>query len=415
MNFGDKRVVITGTGVVSSVGNTVDAMWESLINGVSGIGPFTVFDASEYRTRIAGEIKDFNITDFISTKEARKLDPFCHYAIVAADEAVKQAGLDIEAIDNDRFGVFIGSGIGGITTLQEQMIKLQESGPSRVSPFLIPMMISDMAAGAVSIRLNAKGPNFSIISACATGSHCIGEAFWVIKRGDADIMLCGGAEACLSPIGVAGFCAMRAMTSRNDEPTKASRPFDKDRDGFIISEGSGVLLLETLEHAENRGANILAEIVGYGSSGDAYHITSPAPDGEGAVRALKICLERGGIAPEEVDYINAHGTSTPLNDKNETLAIKTVLGEHAYNTHISSTKSLTGHTLGAAGGIEASICVKVINEGKIPGTYNYETPDPDCDLNYVPNQTLEKDVNIALSSNFGFGGHNAVLALKKYK
>ena len=411
----DIRVVITGTGILSSVGNNIDTVWNNLCEGNSGIGPVTVFDATDFRTQIAGEIKDFDISHILDKKDARRLDLFCQYGVHAADQAIKEAGLDLETTNLDRFGVFVGSGIGGINTLEQQIEVLLNRGPSRISPFLIPMMISDMASGAISIQFGAKGPNFSITSACATGSHAIGEAFWVLKRGDADIMIAGGAEACVSPIGMAGFCAMKAMSSRNDDPQGASRPFDADRDGFVCSDGAGVLLLETLEHAQARGANILAELIGYGSSGDAYHITSPAPDGNGAQRAIDACLNHAGMDKSKVNYINAHGTSTPLNDKFETMAIKRVFGDDAYKINISSTKSLTGHALGAAGGIESVICVKSIASSVLPGTWNYTTPDPECDLDYIPNQTRETEIDVALNMNFGFGGHNAVLAFQNFK
>ncbi len=408
------RIVITGTGAVSSVGNSVPELWDSLLAGKSGIGPITRFDPAEYRTKIGGEVRDLDVTKFMDIKQTRRLDPFCHFAIAAADQAVAQAGLTFTDEVDERTGILVGSGIGGILTFQAQMERFCKGGPGRVSPFLIPMMISDMASGCLSIRYRCGGPNFGIVSACATGSHSIGEAYWMIKRGDADVMITGGAEGCISGVGIAGFCSMKALSASNDEPTRASRPFDKNRDGFVIAEGAGVLILESLEHAQARGAEILAEVIGYGASGDAYHITQPAKDGSGAARAIAACMKHAQLNPEDISYINAHGTSTPQNDKFETMAIKKVLGKTAYDIPISSTKSLTGHMLGAAGGIEAIICVEAIRNGKIPGTWNYETPDPDCDLDYVPNQTMEREVTAAMSTNFGFGGHNAALAFKKF-
>ncbi len=411
----DRRVVVTGIGAITSVGNNVLEIWESLLTGKSGLGPITKFDAEDHRTKIAGEVKNLDLHDSIPSKDAKRLDPFCHYAVISADEAITDSGLDLESEDKTRIGVLVGSGIGGIITLENQLSRLAAGGPSRVSPFLVPMMIGDMAAGAISIRFRLQGPNFGIASACATGCHAIGEAYWILRRGDADVMLAGGTEACVSPISMAGFSSMKAMSVRNDEPQKASRPFDADRDGFVLAEGAGVLTLETLEHAKARGADIHAEILGYGASGDAYHMTSPPPDSNGAIIALNTALKHAKINVDEISYINAHGTGTILNDRNETLAIKKVFGRQAYAIPVTSTKSLTGHTLGAAGAIETIICAKAIGENSIPGTYNYETPDPDCDLDYVPNQSLEKEVKVALNLNFGFGGHNAVVALGKYE
>ena len=411
----EKRVVITGRGIVSSIGNDVQSTWDSLLACKSGIGPVTNFDAGAFRTQIAGEVKDFDITKYMSKKEARRLDQFCHFAVAASDEAIDEAGLskDLNEVDQNRVGVLVGSGIGGMLTLETQAIVLHERGPSKSSPLMIPMLISDMASGCLSMRYGAKGPNFGIVSACATGAHSIGEAFWIIKRGDADIMITGGAESTVTPLSFAGFCSMKAMSQRNDDPTHASRPFDKERDGFIMAEGAGVLVLEEYEHAIKRGANIIAEIVGYGATGDAYHITSPAPGGEGAARAIKMMMNHAKVNPEDIDYINAHGTSTSLNDKFETAAFKASLGEHAREVSISSTKSMIGHALGAAGGIETIICSKVIENGIIPPTVNYENPDEDCDLDYTPNQPKEKDVTFAMNTNLGFGGHNAACLLKK--
>ena len=411
-----QRVVVTGTGVVSSVGNDVASFWDSLMAGRSGLGPVTSFDASPMKTRIAGEIKNFDITKFMIAKEARRLDPFCHYAIAASDEALAQAGIKPgeTPLDIDRAGVMIGSGIGGIRTLEEQARTMIERGPSRSSPLMVPMMIADMASGAVSIRYNFKGPNLAMVTACASGSHAIGEAYWIIRRGDADVMLTGGAEACISMLGMTGFCAMKAMSERNDDPIHASRPFDKERDGFVMAEGAGILVLESLAHAKARGANILAEIIGYGASGDAYHITAPDPNGAGAARAMSCAIQRAGISPDMVDYINAHGTSTPLNDKLETMAFKAVFGEHARKVSISSTKSMTGHALGAAGGMESVVCIKTLQTGIIAPTINLDNPDPECDLDYTPHKPKEKQVRIALNTNLGFGGHNVALLFKKW-
>lgn len=413
-----RRVVVTGIGAISSVGNSVDAMWESLLAGKSGIGPVTKFDAADYRTRIAGEIKDLNVSNYMTEKEARRLDDFCIYAIAASDEAMKDAGLGLDlrdgsVADPNRVGVCVGSGIGGMRTMEEQCMKLLQQGPSKVSPFLIPMMIIDMASGSLSMRYGAKGPNHAVVSACSTASHSIGESYWMVKRGDADLMITGGAEASVSRLGFAGFCSMKALSQRNDDPTRASRPFDKDRDGFVMSEGAGILILEEFEHAKARGAKIYAEIVGYGATGDAYHITSPAPGGEGGARALMMALKNAGLNPEDVDYINAHGTSTSLNDKFETAAIKTAFGDHAYKLAMSSTKGCMGHSLGAAGGLETIVCLKTIQTGIIPPTINYTTPDPECDLDCTPNTPRERTVNVALNTNLGFGGHNGVIIVKK--
>lgn len=409
-----RRVVITGTGVVSSVGTGVDSFWSALLNGKSGIGPTTVFDASDMRCQISGQVEGFDLSKHLTRKEARRLDPFCHYAVAAADEAIAQAGIaDDATVDPHRAGVLIGGGIGGIRTLESQAAVLRERGPAKASPLMVPMMIIDMASGYVSMRYKLKGPNLAVVTACASATHAIGEAMWIIKRGDADMMVTGGSEACLSRLGTAGFCSMKALSERNDDPEHASRPFDAGRDGFIPSEGAGILVLESNEHATARGAEILAEIVGYGASGDAYHITAPDPDGEGAVRAINASLIHESIPVKEIDYINAHGTSTPLNDKMETAAIKQALGEYAYEIPVSSTKSMTGHALGAAGGLEAIVCVQALRNGAVPPTTNHDDPDPDCDLDYVPNEARETEVDTALSINLGFGGHNAVLAFRK--
>lgn len=413
-----RRVVVTGIGAISSVGNSVDAMWESLVAGRSGIGPITKFDAADFKTRIAGEVKDLDVTQYMTEKEARRLDDFCIYAIAAGDEAMKDAGLGIDVrdgsvVDPNRIGVCVGSGIGGIRTMEEQCMKLLQQGPNRVSPFLIPMMIIDMASGSLSIRYGAKGPNHAVVSACSTATHSIGESYWMVKRGDADMMITGGAEASVSRLGFAGFCSMKALSQRNDDPTSASRPFDKDRDGFVMAEGAGILILEEYEHAKARGAKIYGEIVGYGATGDAYHITSPAPGGEGGARALTMALNNAGLNPDQVDYINAHGTSTSLNDKFETAAIKSAFGDAAYKLAMSSTKGCMGHSLGAAGGLETIVCLKAMQTGIIPPTINYTTPDPECDLDCTPNTARERSVNVAVNTNLGFGGHNGVIIVKK--
>ena len=415
----NRRVVVTGYGVVSCVGNNVPDFWDSLVNGRCGLGRITRFDASEYRTQIAGEVKDFDVTKYMTAKEAKRLDLFCQYAIAASDEAMDCAGLPKELrgsnIDPNRVGVIVSSGIGGLHTMSEQDKLLIERGPGKISPLLIPMMIGDLASGNISIRYGAGGPNLGLVTACSTGCHSIGESFWCIKRDDADVMICGGAEASVVALGVAGFCAMKAMSQRNDDPLHASRPFDLNRDGFVMSEGAGVMILEELEHAKKRGANILAEVVGYGATGDAYHITSPAPDGNGGARAIRMAMRHAGLSTNEIDYINAHGTSTQLNDKYETMAIKGALGEDAYKVSVSSTKGTTGHGLGAAGGLESIACVKAIETGIIPPTINYETPDPECDLDITPNTARERKVEVALNSNLGFGGHNGVVIFRKFR
>ena len=414
-----RRVVVTGCGVISCVGNDVKSFWDAVVNGRCGLGPVTRFDVSEYRTRIAGEVKNFNVCDYLSFKESKRMDLFCHYAIAAADEAMKQAGLPVNgewgSVNPDRVGVLVSSGIGGLETITEQCKALFDKGPSRVSPLMIPMMISDISSGNISIRYGARGPNMAIVTACATGCHSIGESYWMVARDDADIMICGGAEASISKLGIAGFCAEKAMSTRNDDPLHASRPFDRDRDGFVMSEGSGVLILEELEHAKKRGATILAEVIGYGLSGDGYHITSPAPDGNGGARAMKMAMKHAGITPEQISYINAHGTSTELNDKFETLAIKGALGDAAKSVAVSSTKGVTGHGLGAAGGFESIVCVQSIINNVVPPTINYENPDPECDLDITPNTAREMEVKVALNSNLGFGGHNGALLFSKFE
>lgn len=407
-----RKVVVTGYGVVSPLGNTVSALWDNIKEGKSGIRKIQAEEFSGINTQIAGTITDFDAAQYMDKKELSKYDRFVQYAIAASQQALEQANLNMEQVDKERLGVYIGSGIGGIDTILANHQALIENGPRKVSPFMVPMMISNMAAGILAIKTGFKGPSFSPVSACATGNQAIGEAFLAIRHGYADGILAGGAEAPINPLSFAGFSRMKAMSTRNEEPAKASRPFDSARDGFVMSEGAGIVFLEEYEHAKQRGATILGEIVGYGVTTDAYHITSP--DYTGAANAMKLALKMGNIDVSVVDYINAHGTSTPEGDKSETKAIKSVFGDHAYQLKVSSTKSMTGHLFGAAGGIEAIITLKSIMENIIPPTINYETPDPECDLNYVPNEALHQTVNIALSNGFGFGGHNAVLAFKKF-
>ena len=410
-----KRVVVTGVGVVSPIGIGTEAFWNALVNGVSGVGPITHFDASEFATRIAAEVKDFDPEQYVERKDAKRMDRFVQMAVAASFLAVQDSDLKVADLDANRIGVLIGSGIGGTSTWEEQHKILLEKGPRRVSPFFVPMLISDMASGMVSILLGAKGPNLGIVTACATGTHAIGEAAAIVSRGDADVMIAGGSEAAITPMAVAGFCAARAMSTRNEEPERASRPFDLNRDGFVMGEGAGVVIVESLDHALARGAKIWGEILGFGMSGDAYHITAPTPGGEGAARSMIAALQNAGLRPEQVDYINAHGTSTEDNDKTETAAIKSVFGDYAYKVPISSTKSMTGHLLGAAGAVEAIACLCTIKNGIIPPTINYETPDPECDLDYVPNKARKQDVCVAMSNSFGFGGHNATLILGKFE
>ena len=409
-----RRIVVTGMGVVTPLGSDVETFWKRLTAGESGIGPVTRFDTSRYDTRFAGEVKDFKPEDYMDRKDIRRADLFVQFAIGGAGQAVKQAGVQIEAIDPSRYGVIVGSGIGGIATFEDQHRTLLEKGPSRVSPFFIPMMISDMASGQVSIQFGAKGPNYCTVSACSSGAHAVGDAFRIIQNDEADIMICGGAEAPVTPVSFAGFCSMKAMSTRNDEPLKASRPFDADRDGFVMGEGAGIVVLEELEHAKKRGVKIFAEVVGYGATGDAHHMTAPAPEGEGAARAMRAAIQDSGLPLESFGYLNAHGTSTPLNDKFETQAIKSVFGDRSRSLAVSSTKSMTGHLLGAAGGLETIICVLALERQKLPPTINYETPDPDCDLDYVPNTARAVELQAALSNSLGFGGHNVTLALSRY-
>jgi 3-oxoacyl-[acyl-carrier-protein] synthase II len=409
-----RRVVVTGIGAVTPLGNDAETTWGKILEGKSGIGPLTRVNADEYPAKVAAQADDFKPEDFIEKKDARKMDRFTQFAVASAIMAVKDANLIINEENSDRIGVWIGSGIGGMETFEQQYEIFQKRGYKRVSPFFVPMLIPDMATGQVSIILGARGFNSCTVTACATGTNSIGDAFKVIQRGDADAMVTGGAEAPITKMSVAGFCASTAL-STNPDPKTASRPFDKNRDGFIMGEGAGLVILEELEHALARGAKIYAEIVGYGASGDAYHITAPAPGGEGAARAMKMAINDAGLKPEEMDYINAHGTSTGYNDKFETLAVKEVFGEHAYKLAMSSTKSMTGHLLGAAGGIEAIFTVLAIRDSMMPPTINYETPDPDCDLDYVANVARPKEINVAMSSSLGFGGHNATIVFKKYE
>ncbi|MBI4851401.1 MAG: beta-ketoacyl-ACP synthase II [Acidobacteria bacterium] len=411
----NRRVVVTGIGIISALGNTAEETWAGLIAGRSGIENITHFDASEYPVRFAGEVKNFNPEKFIVKKEVKKMDVFIHYAIAASQEAMDNSGLKATPENADRIGTYIGSGIGGFGIIEREHTKLLQGGPGKVSPFFIPSTIINLASGNVSIRFGAKGPNSATATACASGAHAVGDAFKIIQRGDADAMICGGAEGAITPMSVAGFAALRALSSRNDSPQSASRPFDKDRDGFVIGEGAGILILEEYEFARNRGARILAEIVGYGMSSDAFHITQPSEDADGAIRVMKNAIKDAGLNPADISYINAHGTSTPFNDKIETFAIKQVFGEHAYKIPVSSTKSMTGHLLGAAGGLEAGISVLTLYHQQIPPTINYQTPDPDCDLDYVPNNSRTTKLQYVLSNSFGFGGTNAAVIFKRFE
>ncbi|MBY0087222.1 beta-ketoacyl-ACP synthase II [Brevibacillus sp. M2.1A] len=410
-----RRVVITGVGVVSPVGNDAQTFWNSLLEGKSGIDRVAAFDASDYPTQIAGEVKNFDPEQYMDKKDIRRTDRFVQFGLAAAKMAVEDAKLEITPENAERVGVYIGSGIGGLTTWEEQHSVLLEKGPRRVSPFFIPMLIANMASGAVSIQYGAKGPTSSAITACATGTNAIGDALRLIQFDHADVMIAGGAEATVRPMAFAGFCSAKAMSTRNDEPQKASRPFDQDRDGFVMGEGAGVLILEELEHAKKRGATIIAEVIGYGMSADAHHITSPSPGGEGAARCMASALKDAGVDPTEVQYINAHGTSTDQGDIAETQAIKRVFGEHAYKLAVSSTKSMTGHLLGATGGVEAIATAYALRDQVLPPTINLENPDPECDLDYVPNHARKATVHVAVSNTFGFGGHNATIVLKRYE
>lgn len=410
-----KQVVITGLGSISPLGNDVPTLWNNALAGKSGVGAITHFDSSEFKTKFAAEVKGFNAADHFGNREARRMDRYTQFAVVAARQALQDARLEINDSNRDRVGIVIGTGIGGIGTLTEQMEIYMERGPSRVSPFLVPMMLPDSAAGMVAIYLGTRGPNMAVVTACATGTNAIGEGAEIIRRGAADVILAGGSEAPVIPIAVAGLSVMTALSSYNEDPQRASRPFDLHRDGFVIGEGAGVLVLESLEHAQARGATILAEVTGYGVTNDAYHISAPAENGAGAALCMQAALQNAGLNLDEIDYINAHGTSTPLNDKSETAAIKTVFGDLAYKIPISSTKSMTGHLLGASGAVEAIICVHTLREHLLPPTINYETPDPDCDLDYIPNTYRPANVEHVMSNSFGFGGHNATLILSRYK
>jgi 3-oxoacyl-[acyl-carrier-protein] synthase II len=409
-----RRVAVTGVGLVSSLGIGTEETWKGLLEGRSGIGMITRFDTSQFSVRFAGEVKGFNPLNWMEKKEVKKMDPFIQYALAATDFAMRSAGLQVTPELESRVGVHIGSGIGGFSTIEREHAELLKGGPRRISPFFIPSAIVNLAAGQVSIRYKAKGPNTSTCTACSSGAHSIGDSFRIIARDEADVMICCGSEAAITPMGVGGFASMKALSTRNEAPEKASRPFDKERDGFVIGEGAGVLILEELEFARKRGARIFAELVGYGMSGDAFHITQPSEDGDGAFRVMRNALADAGIAPEQVDYINAHGTSTPYNDKFETMAIKRVFGDHAYKLAISSTKSMTGHLLGAAGGLEGGISALAIYDQVVPPTINYENPDPDCDLDYVPNALRRAKIEYVLSNSFGFGGTNVALIFKRY-
>lgn len=409
-----RRVVITGVGMITPLGIGVEQSWNGLLAGRSGIRKITQFDAANFATRIAGEVEGFNPEDYIEPKEIKKMDRFIHFALAAAQMAMDDSGLKITDENAERAGVIVGSGIGGLRSIEHYHSVLLEKGPRRITPFFIPMLVVNLASGQISIRFGAKGPNSAVVTACATGSHAIGDAFKIIQRGDADAMIAGGTEAVITPLGIGGFNAMKALSTRNDEPEKASRPFDMDRDGFIMGEGAGIMVLESLETALERGAGIYAEIAGYGMAADAYHITAPTPDGEGAARCMKMALKDAGVEPSAVNYINAHGTSTKAGDEIETYAIKTVFGEYAYKIPVSSTKSMTGHLLGAAGGVESVISSLIIKDDIIPPTINLDTPDPECDLDYVPKQARRTAVNYALSNSFGFGGTNACLLFRKF-
>jgi 3-oxoacyl-[acyl-carrier-protein] synthase II len=410
----ERRVVVTGLGIISPLGIGIKENWQALCEGRSGIGPITRFDTTEYETKIAGEVKNFDPTSFLDRKEARKMDPFIHYALAAGIMAMEDSHLKIDQSNAERVGVLVGAGLGGLTTIEKYHSILLKEGPKKISPFFIPMLIVNLAPGQISIFFGAKGPNSSVVTACATGNHSIGEAYKIIQRGDADAMIAGGAESTITPLAIGGFNAMKALSTRNEEPQKASRPFEKDRDGFVIAEGAGIIILEELSHAVKRNATIHAEIIGYGCNADAYHIAAPSPNGEGAARCMEIALKAAGIPYSEVDYINAHGTSTPLNDLSETMAMKTVFKEHTKKLMVSSTKSMTGHLLGAAGGVEAVFTILTMKEGIVPPTINYEVPDPECDLDYVPNVARKAKVRVAMSNSFGFGGTNAALVFQEF-
>jgi len=410
------KIVVTGMGAVTPLGNSLQEFWQGVIKGKSGSGPITRFDASSFKTRFACEVKDYDPLKYMSRKETQRMDLFSQFSISASSEAIEDAGLDLEVLDKNRIGVIIGSGIGGMSSYHEQTKNLynREGKPDRISPFFVPMIISDIAAGQVAIKYGLKGPNYATVSACATSSHSICDALMILQRGSADVILVGGAEAPVTPMGVGGFNAMKALSQNNENSFTASKPFDKNRDGFVMGEGAAILVMETEEHALARGAKIYAEVAGIGMTDDGFHITQPAPGGEGAVRSMSIAIEDAGLKTDDIDYINAHGTSTPANDKNETNAIKTVFGDHAYKLAVSSTKSMTGHLLGAAGAVEAAACIMAIKEGIMPPTINYTTPDPECDLDYVANKARKKKIDVAVSNTFGFGGHNASIVFKAY-
>ncbi|MBD2096022.1 beta-ketoacyl-ACP synthase II [Trichocoleus sp. FACHB-591] len=413
-NSDRKRVVVTGLGAVTPIGNTLSEYWEGLVSGRNGIGPITLFDASRHDCRIAGEVKAFDPFQYLERKDAKRMDRFAQFAVAASKQAIADAQFVINDLNAEQVGVIIGSGVGGIKVLEDQQEVYLTKGPDRCSPFMVPMMIANMAAGLTAIHIGAKGPNSCPVTACASGSNGIGDAFRLIQGGYAQAMICGGAEAAITPLSVAGFASARTLSTRNDDPAHASRPFDRDRNGFVMGEGAGVLLLEELEHALSRGARIYAEMIGYGMTCDAYHMTSPVPGGEGAARAIQLAMKDAGITPDQVSYINAHGTSTPMNDPNETAAIKTALGEHAYKVAVSSTKSMTGHLLGGSGGIEGVATALAVAHDQLPPTINLENPDPACDLDYVPNHSRSHKVDVALSNSFGFGGHNVTVAFRKY-
>lgn len=411
-----RRVVVTGLGVLTPIGNNVDEYWVGLLEGKNGAGLITKFDTTDFTTKFACEVKDFNPEDYLDRKEIKRMDPFTVYSMATAQMAIEDSKIVLDSVDRERFGVIYGSGIGGMDTFEKQTLAYLQGGPRKISPFFVPMMISDIAAGQISIKFGLKGPNYATTSACATSTHAIADAYVHIQRGSADIMVCGGSEAAITPMAIGGFNAARAISTWNDRYLEASRPFDKDRNGFVMGEGSGTLILEEYEHAKKRGAKIYAELLGIGLTGDAFHVTAPAPEGEGGMRSMREALRDGGIEPEQIDYVNAHGTSTELNDKNETAAIRNLFGEHAYKLSVSSTKSMTGHLLGAAGAVEAVATILSLKHGKIPPTINLDNPDiPDCDLDYTPNESKDRDIKFAVSNTFGFGGHNSTLLMKKFE
>lgn len=409
-----RRVVVTGLGAVTPIGNNVQNFWNAIKEGICGVDKITSFDASEYKCQIAAEVKGFDPKEYFEAKEARKMDRYTQFALAAAMEALENSGIDMEKEDAWRVGVITGTGVGGLSTMEEQHMTLINKGPGRISPFFIPMMISNMGAAQIAIKVGARGVNHNVVSACASSTNAIGEAYRHIKYGSSDVIIAGGAEAAVTPLSFGGFCAMKALSTMNDDPKSASRPFDAERDGFVMGEGAGFIILEELEHAKNRGAKIICEMTGYGATDDAYHITSPIPGGEGGAKAMEFAIKDSGIEPSDIDYINAHGTSTNYNDKFETAAIKSVFGDGAYKVAVSSTKSMTGHLLGAAGGVEAIVCALALQEGYIPATINYKTPDPECDLDIVPNEGRNADIKYAMSNSLGFGGHNATIVFKKY-